>query len=82
MQQAAAYCLSMRNGETKKIGNATVVCSVQRSSWTRREDKWMGRSAPRYSFSQTFYRVVDASGKTVATLIEGYKNAVKIAEDV
>lgn len=73
----------MKNGESKQVGNATIVCSIQRSSWVRREDKWMGRSAPRYSASQTFYRVIDtATGNAVATLIEGYKNAVKIAEGV
>lgn len=70
----------MRNGEQRKIGTATVVCSVQRSSWVRREDKWMGSLAPRMTSSRTFYRVIGSDGRAVATLVEGYANAVKIAE--
>ncbi len=70
----------MKNGETKVVGNATIVCSIQRTSWTDRADKWMGSLAPRHTASETFYRVVGADGRQVATLVKGYANAVKIAE--
>jgi hypothetical protein len=70
----------VKNGEQRKVGNATVVCSVLRGSFVRREDKWMGRCAPRTFYSRTTYRVVGADGRQVASLVEGYANAVKIAE--
>jgi hypothetical protein len=70
----------MRNGETKTIGNATILCNVRRMSWVRREDKWMGRMAPRMSVSRTTYTVIGPDGKGVAFGVEGYRNAVKLAK--
>lgn len=73
----------MKDGETRVVGNATVLCNVFRMSWTRREDKWMGRLAPRHTNSRTTYTVVDnATGKATHHGVEGLKNAVKIAEGI
>ncbi len=68
----------MKNGETRTIGNATIMCVVHRMSWVRREDKWIGRCAPRMSSCRTTYSVF-VPGRAPVDGVEWYKNAVRIA---
>jgi hypothetical protein len=80
---AAKEDATMRNGERKQVGGATIVCHVTRHSWKRREDRWMGSMAPRQTSSRTWYDVLDASGKSVLgsnEMLDSYKVAVARAQ--
>lgn len=81
MPLAVRYSLGMKNGEQRKVGNATIVCCVYRGSYYQsRDDAWMGsKMRPRCHYSHTRYLVVGSDGKAIGSGVEGYRAAVKVA---